>query len=564
MKKDIYIFPRLLGIIISFFLVGSINISAQISGDYPYFESFLSGTQPAGIEKPTPESGMANVVDFSSPEGVILTPATLDKFGAFYLNNHQFDSHAGIFISFEYMVYEGDGGDGLSVFFFDADYSDPGIGAPGAGIGYTYNRAVIGGDDPTLSAQRSIGLKGAYMGIAFDSFGNFKKLFYQGEARVNGLPYNYGSPGTSELGPGTTNDVTIRGAMHPRGSTATGLSLGYMGYPVLVTQSTLTRVGHIMKTINDVEPGLRMYTWKQNNQLKAKETFTIRGGEAFTRPTDPGYRRAYIELFPNNDDNLGGFFVSVMIEHDNRRDTVIYNYKYTENFKYIENAINDGSPITDYNNKNATVRTGTTVEVDLDASVPDALKIGFAAATGSSKAVGGKKDKHVIKNLKLILPRAAEAYDDYVDDKYQGTIVTFKPLENDIGYTGTISRIQKPCPSCIDERSFRFVLDDGTEIYDDGADVIQHRITNMGIWRYDKTNGEVTFTPDQGFVDKEATIRYNIKGGKDGSPGGEYPYNQESYRSTPATIGVKIITNPNPPGSTFMISNKMVTSRFKK
>lgn len=564
MKKYIYEFSKLLGIIILFFLIGSINVSAQISGDYPYFESFLSGVQPVGIEKPTPESGMNNVVDFRSTEGVVLTPAQLDKFGAFYLNNHQFDSKAGIFISFEYMIFDGDGGDGLSVFFFDANQQNPGIGAPGAGIGYTYNRAVIGGDDPSLSKQRSIGLKGGYMGIAFDSFGNFKKLLYQGEARVNGLPYNTGAPGSSELGPGTTNDVTIRGAMHPNGSTATGFGVGYMGYPVLVTQSTLTRVGHIMKTINDVIPGTKMYTWKQNNQLKAPQTFTIRGGEAFTRPTDPGYRRAYIELFPNNDDNLGGFFVSVMIEHDNRRDTVIYNYKYTESFKYIENAVNSTSPLTDYNNKNATVRTGTTVEVDLNATVPDALKIGFAAATGSSKAVGGRKDKHVIKNLRLILPRAAEAYDDYVDDKYQGTPVTFKPLENDIGYTGTISRDQPPCPSCIDEKTFRFVLDDGTEIYDDASNIIQHKIDGMGIWRYDKTNGEVLFTPEANFVDKEATIRYNIKGGKDGTPGGEYPYNQESYRSTPATIGVKIVVNPNPPGSTYMISNKMVTSTGEK
>ena len=553
MKKDRYKFPKTLGVVVTFFLTGIINIPAQISGDYPYFESFLSGTRPGGIIIPKPEN---NSVTFQT-KGAVLTPepAEYGKFGAIILDNHQFDAKAGIFISFEYMIYGGNGGDGMSVFFFDASKT-PYIGAAGAGIGYTYNRSYNGSYQGTdFTKYRAIGLSGAYLGIALDSYGNFKQAFYQGEARVNGLPYiGYGMTGGNDLNrKNTKDDVTLRGAMSPTAAgSIPGMGVGYAGYPVLVTQSTVENIGHRLKTGGN-------YAWEEYPQLKRGTIpFTIKGGHEFERPSDPGYRRAYIELFPNTETSDGGFFVSVMIENENRRDTIINNYLYRQSFTYLENAFSVNSS-GDNDGATAQPRSSSPTKV-LDAKVPDALKIGFAAATGDSKRGDPKRDTHVIKNLRLILPRAAEAYDDFMPDQYQGTTVEFHPLANDIGYTGTVSRIQDPCPSCIDEETFRFVLEDGSEIYDDASNTIEYTVLNQGKWTYDKTLKTVTFQPIPITFKGEARIRYNIKGGR----GGEYPYDQEPYRSTPATIGVNIIENPNPPGSTFMISNKMVTSRTRK
>lgn len=548
-----YLPAKPLGLTFLFFLLFIIHLPAQISGDYPYFESFLSATKPTGIEIPKPDQ---NSVIFSN-KGAVLTPAEFDKFGAMYLDNHQFDASAGLFISFEYMTYDGTGGDGLSVFFFDASKT-PYIGAPGAGIGYTYNRSA--NKHPEHSLKRAIGSNAAYLGIAFDSFGNFKKMFYQGEARVNGLPYGFGVTGTSELGPQTDNDVTLRGAMNYtpmmyNSKEVPGMGVGYVGYPVLVTQSTMQNIGHRLKKGSGTDA--INYAFEKYNQLSPNTIpFPIKGGHEFERQTDPGYRRAYIELFPNKETGNGGFFISVMIENENRRDTIIYDYEYRERFIYLENAWHDDSGD---NNDDEAYPTTPSRRKELIATVPAALKIGFAAATGSFSMEGAKNDKHVIKNLRLILPRAAEAYDDFEPDEFQGTTVFFNPLENDIGYKGTISRVQDPCYECIDGATFRFVLDDGTQIYDDTSDIIEYIMSDVGIWRYDKTTEIVTFIPTSDFVG-EARIRYNIKGGK----GDKYPYNQEPYRSAPATIGVNIIVNPNPPGNKFIISNKMTTSRLNK
>lgn len=77
-----------------------------------------------------------------------------------------FSSTYGIKTSFEYFAYGGTGADGMSFFLFDGTVtnSDFQIGAFGGSLGYAPR--VVGADsDP--------GLKGAYMGIGLDSYGNF-------------------------------------------------------------------------------------------------------------------------------------------------------------------------------------------------------------------------------------------------------------------------------------------------------------------------------------------------------------------------------------------------------
>jgi len=526
-----------------------IKLHAQDYGDFPYFESFLKKTSlPTGVIKPTPGRNVLNRARLLN-NGLQLTPDSLDCFGAVYLDNHWFKAENGIFIEFEYMIYGGTGGDGFSVFFFDAAEANPGIGASGAGIGYGYNRSIY---NAQFRHERAPGLKSAYLGIAFDTFGNFKGLRYQGESRVSGIPFSYGTTGSGETSGGNgDNDITLRGAMRKTpiraggyeetGDTIPGLGVQYSGYPVLVTQRTTDNVGFRLKTESN-------FAWERHDQSKAKTGFGIRGNTNFENSQEQGYRKAFIEMFPNGKQN--GFFVSVMIQHDSTRDTLIYDYEYINEFDYLENAIFDAQG--DYNTGDQPRSVSLVRKLKFD--LPIELKIGLAAATGSSEASPiGKKDKHIIKNLGITLPRAAEAYDDYIDDKVQGTrLVNFNPLLNDVGYKGTISRNQDPCPECIDGTTFQFVDENGQALPDPHESII----ANEGKWTYDVNTETVTFEPVPSFLGP-ARVRYSIKGGKVDS----VPYADNAYRSTPATIGVDIVVNPNPPRK--LITNKMVTGKVR-
>ncbi|MDR2948148.1 MAG: hypothetical protein LBV71_02970 [Prevotella sp.] len=526
-----------------FFANGIIAQENEDFGDFPYQESFLNQiTLPVGVIRPDPAKNSAK----PDVNGLILTPDEYNKFGAIYLDNHKFKSRNGILIEFEYMIFNDDeneknfGGDGLSLFFFNADLKGetPNIGAAGAGLGYTYNRSLL---NTPANVYRAEGLRGAYMGVAFDSYGNFKELRFQGESRVSGLPLAFTSTGANDIrpDPGTdmTNHVTIRGARRLQGFSPPGMGLGYCGYPVLVSQSTINDYGVKLKTVSN-------YAYTKEKLSIGKNYFKIRGGKEFEKPGDKGYRKAFVELFPNGDE---GFFVSVMIEHETKKDTIIYDYEYKKSLTYLENAITDPANLGD-NTDQQVPRTTASVQT-LDVPIPLELKIGLAAATGNGLA-GSKHDKHVIKNLGIRLPRSAEAYDDFLDDQYAGITVTFKPLLNDLAYKGLISKQQKGDPKNIDPTTFRFIKPDGKP----SDDYYNYTDTDGGIWKYDETTGAVTYRhPDRTFTGKPR-VKYSIKG----LPDPPNPYANEAYRSLPATIGVNIIENPNKQKN--IISNRMITN----
>ena len=512
----------------------------SIYGIYPFEEDFLSGTRPAGVILPTPSGYITyNSARFTS-NGLQLTPDTLDRFGAVYLNDHKFQSENGILIEFEYMFYGGDGGDGLSVFFFDASV-DPGIGASGAGIGYAYNRTI-----DQYSQYRVPGLNGAYMGVAFDSFGNFKAMRFQGESRVNGIPFGYAVSGSMGGENNKINNVTIRGARRPlpvrrnyneTGDIVNGLGLGYCGYPVLVSQYTEENMG--FRLVNSTTPNYERY-----DQLKAKQGFSIRGGTTFNSPEDAGYRKAFIEMYPNGDD---GFLVTVLIQHGNVKDTVIYDYNYRKEFDYYENALPEPDSYSRVGDDNISeIPRFTPVRRQLIATIPDELKIGFAAATGTG--ILGRKDKHFLKNVRVSLPRAAEAYNDSVE-VYEGTAVTINPLENDIGYEGEVRRIQEGHMRHLDETTFRFVDPEGNTYTN------EYEVEGVGVWRY--ANGVVTFSPRGRYVGV-VQVEYDILGGKT-TP---VPYSDEAYRSLHALLYINYLENPMQPRN--MITNKMVTPVLKR
>jgi hypothetical protein len=141
--------------------------------------------------------GFASTATDTSGNGVLrLTDNTANQAAAVIYNQNIF-SKAGISIEFDYFAYggtavNGEKGDGLSFFLINGTETAPTSGAYGGSLGYAQRDVV--GETPVAGA------KGGYLGVGFDSFGNFANgTAGGGEGRVGG--------------PGATPDaVTVRGS----------------------------------------------------------------------------------------------------------------------------------------------------------------------------------------------------------------------------------------------------------------------------------------------------------------------------------------------------------------
>lgn len=461
-------------------------MTAQLYGSFPYSENFTSGSQPSEITLMTPQTG-TNSTTFTT-NGMRLTAAVNNQFGAVYINNKQFSSLNGIKIEFEYGMYGGTGADGISVFLFDASVASPMVGSNGGGLGYGYNRA-----HNTFAANRQTGLSGAYLGIGLDAFGNFKRQVYQGDQRSNGVQATFAQNGSQ---------VTLRGK---RGTLnlSNGLGLGYTGYPTLITQSTLSTAGIGSATIN---PATGAYI--TGGGLPAN--FNLRTTTFSTNPSNADYRKAFIDLIPNA---LGGFNVTVKIQQGSTLSTVINNYWYRTSYIYNENA----NPVsTDFNTSDV---QGADATYTLDTSPPANFRIGFGASNG------GLNDIHLIRGLKVTLPYSAISSDDSFST-CKNSSATINPLTNDVAYSGPITGTPTASSSNIDPNSFQFIDTAGT------PQGISYTQSGVGTWTYSATTKLVTFSPATGYTGI-ATIRYNIKGLT-------APYNDDGYRSEPSTITATI------------------------
>ena len=525
---------------ISFFIFWGVLVypaclmgQSSVYGDFPFENSFLSNIQPSYVTVP----GSNNSATFTN-DGISLTTNAANQFGAVFLNDRQFTSDNGIVIEFEYMMYGGTGGDGLCMFLFDASLQNPEIGSPGSGLGYTYNWSR---DD--YSSTRKAGLDGAYLAVAFDSYGNFKNLRYESNDRKNGIPYQ-GLDSEGNTKPSNSvngalaaqydagDQVTLRGAKGvPLTSGSVSMADGYTGYPVLATRSTTAGFGFEVSANSP-------YNYIASTAYSGSY-FPINGSGIFTGEDSEHYRRAIVELYPAVDAG-GGFYVTVKIVHGTASgpvtDTLIEDYHYKPSFGYQENAMvpyqfNPDIPAT------------TPPTFTLNANVPDSLRIGFAASTGA------QTNNNVIKNIKITLPGSAVANDDPIENPTQSPIEIF-PLLNDLGYTGTIGENQSGSYLYLDPETFRFWENDTTL-----AANAYSCTTSDGVWTYSPVTEKVSFVPIQDFTGT-ASIRYDIKGGgRDANK--ETPFSDEAYRSTQAVISVKIDT---PIVTTSgMVTNKMIT-----
>jgi hypothetical protein len=153
--------------------------------------------------------GFVNPAIDAAGSGVLrLTDNTVSQSGAVIYNQSVF-AKGGVAIEFEYYQYGGTAiagkkGDGISFFLLDGTVATPTqAGGFGGGLGYAQN-----------TVQNQGGIAGGYLGIGFDSFGNFGQ---DTEGRVgNG-------------GADTADRVTVRGSASTQYKYLTGSSSAIAG-----------------------------------------------------------------------------------------------------------------------------------------------------------------------------------------------------------------------------------------------------------------------------------------------------------------------------------------------
>lgn len=189
-----------------------------------------------------------------------LTSTTADSFGYVFYNT-AFSVNQGFVIDFEFASWGGSGADGLTLFLFDGAVTSGNfrIGDEGGSLGYANG---CNGDD---------GMESAYLGVAFDEFGNFAN------------PADRCKSG----GPGAVADaVTLRGAGDYT-TGAVGTNYAYLTHGVAPTSidcpSCATR------------PAVTSADWRRARitMLKSGSTWSVYvdvqfgAGQPFTRIVNP-------------------------------------------------------------------------------------------------------------------------------------------------------------------------------------------------------------------------------------------------------------------------------------
>lgn len=263
-----------------------------------------------------------------------LTSGTVDPQGHGYLRltNNQtqqlgfarsrksFPSKNGLSVSFDYYTHGGNG-DGMTFFLFDATAAPFTIGAPSGGLGYAQNN----------NTPSSPGVSKGFVAMGLDEYGSFSS---SGSGRSGG-------PGQ------LPSSVTLRGD----------------GDGSLIYPSNYEFIDNMQTT-----DAIRMANAGAGN------TFQIAGGidgrSAGVNglgPLDPGYRRAKLEMIPNQTGN--GFILNVWITEGNPSGPISHH------------VIKDKSYLPTN-------------------SIPAHLSYGFAGTSG------GSHNFHEVRNLEILVPHA--------------------------------------------------------------------------------------------------------------------------------------------------------------
>lgn len=475
---------------------------------FPVIESFRSTTKPATIDIPNDKT---NSVQFTE-KGLLLTPAEKSKFGAVGFSNIAFNSSNGLVVEFEYSMYDGTNApaDGISVFLYDADAQFE-IGADGAGLGYSY-------------IDKQLGLNGAYLGVGFDQYGNFKNRTNV----VNGINPNKDPIFATDC---RNQQITLRGAMsYENDSNGNLVGRRDKGYPVLYSQfvdalgyapAPIKYAGAVLKdNIEGVGGDIKAY----NGLGKLTNPFVLRPEGLSTEIEDENYRKATIALLPHKD---GGMSISVEVQHGTEKSTVIDKYHYRTKFDYIDD-------------HNASFSTRDS----LIANVPKAFSIGFAASTGL------EYQNNLVRDVKISIPYFPETTDVtryHCTGPFKEKVIE-NVFEEDVFYNGSLVYIPVGgnTKEFIDYTSFLFEDNNGNILagpISPDQSTLSYTDINSGTWVYAVDTGKIVFTANDNYAGK-AEVYYSAKGFneikiKNQDPSiTEGPFGQDIYRSRTSKISI--------------------------
>lgn len=358
-------------------------------------------------------------------DGVLrLTDAQREQNGYVYIDI-PFSPAYGIKASFEYFMYGGSGADGLTVFLFDADVQNFKTGGFGGSFGYAQRDAVPG-------------MTGGYLGIGFDSFGNYSN---NTERKIGGFS---GSP--NGLYP---NSISIRKS-----------GAGLNGYEFVAGKMTMDPPSGPLGLALDVQ-----YQFPLSSGGS--------GTRRVTNPSDPGYRKVFLELEPNP--NGVGYILKLEMVV-----TTVTNEPRTI-------TIFPGTPFPYKPSKN--------------------LKIGFAASTG------GETNIHEIRNLIVEVSNDAGLRDPVGIDYLE--LASCEEQENT--YYIEEEKVELPNENS-SIRCLQF-YESLEEIESESGDVClqgkcreenRELVLPQGVFRSGANGGEFTFYPNPGFTGEEVTVYYTI------------------------------------------------------
>ena len=217
-------------LLISLFLVLAAAAPAQASGPFPITEDFRGTTmQPGWVT-----SGTAALTGPAGGGWMRLTPAVNSSSGSVRLTQ-SFPSSDGVLAEFDFAIWGGTQADGLAFFLYD--------GAQNEG---SFHLGQLGGSLGYSNCGGSPGLSGAYVGVAFDVYGNFANTAFCGQTGI-----------TNAL---SKNTVVVRG----------GQSQGYayLGHATAAQNLRTSRAQPLHARVAVVEDKLSVYITFADGQIQ--------------------------------------------------------------------------------------------------------------------------------------------------------------------------------------------------------------------------------------------------------------------------------------------------------
>ncbi len=452
-------------------------------------------------------------------KGVLLTRATEEArgdFSAIALDKIKLTTIYGTHIEFDYAMYGGSSpkGDGLSFFIYDAN-EDFHVGSHGAGLGYAPRLTDAG-----LEGYIKQGLAGAYLGIGFDAYTDFKFNLNLASERREGIPVDLKDNFEAQF-----SFISLRGGAY---KDANGYDV-YKGYPVIYSQlfDEYASIGS-KSTVAELNGGDGSYLFSQKGNSYDFAMITENSDQNAENNT-LSYNRVILDLIPKVVGNSVHVLITLKVKHSHGTTTVLENYEYKGSYKTYDI----------YGNL-----------YDFDVSMPSLFSIGFAGGTG------GYYQGQVIRDVLVSLPYFPETREDVVTICTSSNMVAqLDPFINDDVYTGPIANPWSGNGNdVINYGSFRFEDERGNNLASSfSGDILTYNQPNIGTWKYNKSTGKVTvdLVNNSSMVpgNENIQIYYSIKGLANGGP-----FDDENYRSEPTKLKVLlkqcqryIMVNPHLP-----------------